>query len=328
MQRSKKLNLRGVCRFLKTHDDYIILTHISPDGDTLGSAYALALGLRSIGKRAMVVCNDEIPPKYDYFVKRAALKSFDYKTIIAVDVADAKLLGSLYEGYEDKIELTIDHHISNTHYAKNLYLDASASATAECIYEILKKLRIKISLLMATALYTGIATDTGCFKYSNVTPKTHQIAAELIRIGVDSADINRRMFETKSRGRLELEKMVLDAAEFCFADCCMVLTVTSEMQEKSGCEPSDLEGVAAISRTVEGVKIGVSIKQHYKDTYKISFRTYPPFDASLIAKKLGGGGHKAAAGCTVEGTLDFVKQQVIGAVGEAIEENNAGTTTD
>ena len=145
----KELNLEQLCLYLKEHDDYIILTHISPDGDTLGSAYALALGLLSIGKRAFVVCNDEIPHKYDYFVKAAELKSFEYKTIIAVDVADAKLLGSLYEKYSDKIELNIDHHISNTHYAKNLYLDATASATAECIYDVLTAMGIEITTIMA-----------------------------------------------------------------------------------------------------------------------------------------------------------------------------------
>ena len=318
------LNLSTLCKFLKKHDDYIILTHISPDGDTLGSAYALALGLISMGKKAFVVCNDEIPAKYNYFVKEAALKSIDYKTIVAVDVADAKLLGSLYEKYSDKIELNIDHHISNTHYAKNLYLDASASATAECIYDVLKKLHVKITPLIATALYTGISTDTGCFKYANVTPKTHLIAADLHKYGIDAAEINRRMFDTKSKERVELEKMVLDTAEFHFDNRCLVLTVTGEMQEVSGCEPSDLDGVASISRSVEGVLIGVSIKQTEEDTYKISLRTYEPFDASEICKTLGGGGHKAAAGCTLEGSLNDVKKQIIDAVGKAIEKNDAG----
>ena len=324
----KELDLKGLCEYLKTHDDYIILTHISPDGDTLGSAYALALGLLSVGKRAFVVCNDEIPHKYDYFVKAAGLKSFDYKTIIAVDVADAKLLGTLYEKYSDKIELNIDHHISNTRYAHNLYLDTKASATAECIYDVLAEMQIEITPLMATALYTGISTDTGCFKYSNVTPKTHCIAAELYKYGIDAAEINRIMFDTKSRNRIELEKMVLETAEFLFDGRCLVLTVTTEMQEKSGCEQSDLEGVAVISRSVEGVLVGASIKQSEPDVYKVSLRTYPPFDASRICATLGGGGHVAAAGCTLEGTLSDVKGKIISAIGKAFEEYDTGAITD
>ena len=324
----KELNLAELCHYLKTHDDYIILTHISPDGDTLGSAYALALGLLSIGKKAFVVCNDEIPHKYDYFVKAAALKSFDYKTIISVDVADAKLLGSLYEKYSDKIELNIDHHISNTRYAKNLYLDAGASATAECIYDIFTEMNMQITPLIATALYTGIATDTGCFKYSNVTPKTHLIAAELYKYGIDAAEVNRVMFDTKSKNRIELEKMVLETAEFLFDERCLMLTVTSEMQEKSGCEQSDLEGVAAISRSVEGVLCGVSIKQSEPDVYKVSLRTYPPLDASRICGTLGGGGHVSAAGCTLEGSLEKVKAEITVAVGKAFNEYDARTIAD
>lgn len=323
---SNMINCRGVCRFLKANNDFIILTHISPDGDTLGSAYALALGLKAMGKRAYVVCSDDIPARYDYFVKKASLQPIEYKTIVAVDVADAKLLGDLYEPCKDRVALCIDHHISNTLYAENLYLDAKASATAECIYEILKQLKVKITPLIAECLYTGLATDTGCFKYSNVTVKTHLIAAELLKCGINAAEINRLMFDTKSRARIELEKMVLETAEFHFDNRCIVLTVTEDMQKKSGCEPSDLEGVAVISRSVEGVLVGVSIKQTDADTYKISLRTYEPLDASGICQTLGGGGHKGAAGCTLKGELSFVKAQILSAVKAALEESDARAT--
>ncbi len=323
---SKMINCRKVCCFLKHNDDFIILTHVSPDGDTLGSAYALALGLKQIGKSAYVVCSDDIPARYDYFVKRAELSPVEYKTIVAVDVADAKLLGELYEPCKDRVALCIDHHISNTGYAENLYLDTKASATAECIYEILKGLRVDITPLIAECLYTGLATDTGCFKYSNVTAKTHLIAAKLLKSGINAAEINRIMFDTKSRARLALEKMVLDTAQFHFDNRCIVLTVTEEMQKKSGCEPSDLEGVAVISRSVEGVLVGVSIKQTDTDTYKISLRTYEPLDASAICQTLGGGGHKGAAGCTLKGDIDSVKAQILAAVKTALEESDARAT--
>ncbi len=323
---SKLINCRAVCKFLKAKDDYIILTHTSPDGDTLGSAYALALGLISIGKKAYVVCSDDVPNRYDYFVKKADLKPIDYKTIVAVDVADPRLLGELYSTCKDRVELCIDHHISNTGYAKKLYLDEKASATAECIYEILKLLKVKITPLIAECLYTGIATDTGCFKYSNVTVKTHLITAELYKKNINAAEINRLMFDTKSKARLELEKMVLETAEFHFDNRCIVLTVTEDMQKTSGCEPSDLEGVAVISRSVEGVMVGVSIKQSEEKIYKISLRTYDPIDASAICQTLGGGGHKGAAGCTLEGELSVVKAQILSAVKAALEENDARAT--
>ena len=206
---SERITLSSVCEALAAGDDFIILTHVSPDGDTLGSAYALALGLKSVGKKAYIVCSDDVPARYDYFVKKAALEPIEYKTIVAVDVADAKLLGDLYEPCRDRVDICIDHHISNTSYAKWLYLDAEASATAECIYDILNEMGIEITPLIAECLYTGIATDTGCFKYSNVTVKTHLIAAERYKKGINAAEINRLMFDTKSKARIELEKMVL-----------------------------------------------------------------------------------------------------------------------
>lgn len=323
----RELSLAEICSFLKERDDYVVLCHASPDGDTLGSAYALKMGLARLGKRVQVICCDEIPEKYGYFIDDTD-SSFAPKTVVAVDVADIRLLGKIYSQFEGKVDLNIDHHISNTRYAERLYLDVSAAATAECIYEILDELGVEFDRKMANALYTGISTDTGCFKYSNVTVRTHEIAAKLYAVGVDAAEINRKMFDTKSRSRLELEMMVLQSAEFHFDDRCMILAVTLEMQEKTGCSGSELEGVAAISRSVEGVLAGVSIKQTEENRFKISLRTYPPLDASEIGRALGGGGHKAAAGCTLEGDLDSVKKQVLEAVRTALEENNAGIFTD
>lgn len=319
-----ELSLRQTARFLKKHDNYIILTHASPDGDTLGSAYALYYGLKEIGKLACVICPDVIPKKYDYFVHRTDHISRENATVVAVDVADKKLLGGLQEEFGDIVDLNIDHHISNVHYAKNLYLDSDASATAECIFELLNVMKVNINNTTAKALYTGIATDTGCFKYSNVTSKTHMIAAQLIEYDISAPDINKLMFDTKSRKLLELERMVLDTAEFHYGGKCIILTVTSQMQQKTGCTGTELEGIAVISRSVEGVDAGVTIKQTGENEYKVSLRTYPPLDAAAICKKLGGGGHKAAAGASVEGTLEVVKDKVLTAVKEVMEEAYAG----
>ncbi len=321
------ITLAEICAFLKEKDNYLIICHASPDGDTLGSAYALKMGLSKMGKNARVLCGDVIPEKYGYFMDDSAT-DFDVETVIAVDTADAKLLGSLEAEYGNRVDLNIDHHISNTLYANKLYLDSAASATAECIFEILDELGVEIDSKMANALYTGISTDTGCFKYSNVTVRTHIIASKLYEIGVDAAEINRKMFETKSKNRLLLERLVLEGAEYHFNDRCMTLAVTLDMQRMTGCSVSDLEGVASISRSVEGVLAGVSIKETEENKYKISLRTYPPLDASSICKTLGGGGHVAAAGCTLAGTLSEVKAKILEAVKTALEENNAGIYTD
>ncbi len=319
------LSLRETANYLKKHNNYVILTHVSPDGDTLGSAYALYYGLKEIGKTACVVCPDVIPEKYSYFVQTTAGVKRDEATVIAVDVADKRLLGALEEEFGDIVELNIDHHISNTRFAKNLLLNADAAATAEIIFELLNKMHVNINDITAKALYTGIATDTGCFKYATVTAKTHEIIARLYENNLDAAKINKIMFDTKSKKLLELERMVLDAAEFHFDNKCMLLPVTSEMQLKTGCSGSELEGIAVISRSVEGVEAGVTVKQTGDNEFKISLRTYPPLDASAICQKIGGGGHKGAAGASVTGSLEEVKKTVLNAVKEVMEAAYAGT---
>ena len=320
-----RLSLRQTARFLKKHDNYIILTHASPDGDTLGSAYALYYALNEIGKIATVICPDVIPGKYDYFARKTDHVPRENATIVAVDVADVNLLGALREEFGNEVDLCIDHHISNTEYAKMLYLDENAAAAAECIYDLIAYMRVNINDITAKAIYTALATDTGCFKYSNVTEKTHRIAASLYEFNIDAAEINRLMFDTKPKKLLELERMVLETAEFHFDDKCVLLAVTKEMQETTGCSGTELEGIAIISRSVEGVKAGITIKQTDDEEFKVSLRTYPPLDASAICKALGGGGHKSAAGATVKGNLSEVKEKILNTVKLALEEKDAGT---
>ncbi len=323
----RELSLRQTAKFLKRHDHFIILTHASPDGDTLGSAYALYYGLNEIGKTASVLCPDVIPKKYDYFARKTDHVARENATVIAVDVADPSLLGALRDEFGDAVDLTIDHHISNKRFSKYLYLDADAAATAESMFELLRLMKVNINDITAKALYTGIATDTGCFKYTNVTAKTHLITAQLYEFNLGAAEINRLMFETKPRRLLELERMVLEASEFHFGGKCVVLPVTADMQIKTGCSGTELDGIAVISRSIEGVMAGITIKQIDDTEFKISLRTFPPLDASAICQKLGGGGHKGAAGANVKGSLDEVKQAVLSAVGQALEETDAGTVT-
>ncbi len=314
-----EFDLKQTAAFLKKHNNYIILTHASPDGDTLGSAYALYYALNEIGKTACVLCPEVIPSKYDYFARKTDHIKREGATVVAVDVADKRLLGALQEEFGDIVDLNIDHHISNTRFAKNLLLDSSAAAAAQIVYELIGQMKVNINDITAKAIYTGIATDTGCFKYSNVTAKTHIITAELYEYNIDAAEINRLMFDTKSKKLLELEKMVLESAEYHFDDKCIILTVTEEMQNKTGCCGTELEGIAVISRSVEGVKAGVTIKQTGEKDFKVSLRTYEPLNASEICKTLGGGGHAAAAGASVKGSLSEVKEKVLSSIKTALE---------
>lgn len=313
------LNLKRTARYLKKHDNYIILTHTSPDGDTLGSAYALYYGLNEIGKTACVLCPDVIPKKYNFFVRPTNHVALENATVIAVDIADKKLLGALEEEFGDKIDLNIDHHITNGHYAKQLFLDVNAAATAEMIFELLTIMHVNINDITAKALYAGIATDTGCFKYSNVTAKTHLIASMLYDYNINTGEINRLMFDTKSKNLLDLERRVLETMEYHFNDKCVILSVTTEMQQQTGCFGAELEGIALISRSVEGIDIGVTAKQIDEDAFKVSIRTFEKINAAEIAKELGGGGHKSAAAAIIKGNIAEVKSQVLAVVQKYME---------
>lgn len=323
MSDTKRLDLKETCDFLCEHDDYLILTHAMPDGDTLGSAYALCAALLFMGKKAKVVCSDPIPHQYDYFTKKVEFPEFQEQTVISCDVADKKLLGK-YEELADRIVLAIDHHESHRAFAKNLYLDGTAAAACECIYDILYNLRIPMQGMIADALYTGISTDTGCFKFSNTTPKTHVTAAELMAYGIDTAEINRVMFDTKTKGRMEIEKKALGKVKLYFGGKCAVMGVTTKMKQSSGCTDGDLEGITAIPRSIEGVKIGVTLRQKGPRLWKISMRSYPPYNVSEICAKMNGGGHKFAAGCELAGTFSQVKRELLKHVKQALEETGAG----
>ena len=190
---------------------------------------------------------------------------------------------------------------------------------------------------MLTTLYTDSqktttksTTDTGCFRFSNTTAKTLRIGADLMETGIDTAEINRIMFETKSRIRVQLEGMALDRMEFHCNDRCAIITVTREMYEKTGCLDSDLEGITAISRTIEGVMVGVTLREKAEGGFKISVRTYPPIDASEICKRMGGGGHIRAAGCqlSAEYTAEEARAEVLKHVRAVLEEQGAGTVID
>lgn len=314
----KEFSLQEVCDFLKSHNDYLILTHASPDGDTLGSGFALMQILIALGKNAKVLCPDGIPPKFEFLVKTPVV-DFKEQTIIAVDIADPKLLGMACEQYEDKVELCIDHHVSNIKYSKSLFLDSTSAAACEIIYTIAIALGVEINKDIANALYTGIATDTGCFKYSNTTAKTHSITAKLFEAQIDATEINRAMFETISCARLEIERMALETIDFRFNGKCAIISITADMIEKTKCDKSDLEGVTAMARTIEGVVVGVTLRENQRGKVKVSVRTHDPIDACAICSNLGGGGHPRASGCEIVGDIEHAKQEIIRYVGLALK---------
>ena len=317
---SRLLTISEVCNFLRTRDNFTLLAHAFPDGDTIGASYALGYALKQLNKKVNIKCSDIVPQKFQFISGAFKHDNTGDETIIALDVADTKLLGTLANEYADKIELSIDHHVSNREFSENLLLESEASATCEIVYEILVELGVNFERQILDALYTGIITDTGCFKFSNTTAKTHIIAADLIKRGVDYAEINRIMFDTKSRARVKIEGTVMDKIEYYFGGRVSFLTLTRQMIDESGCDESELDGINALSRTIEGVVAGITARERKDGKFKISLRTNEPVDASGICAKFGGGGHVRAAGCEFDCTLEEVKEKILPVVKLALEE--------
>ncbi len=302
--------------FLSGADDILILSHQFPDGDTLGSASALCRGLQKLGKRAMIKCSDTIGPKYQYLFNGIEQQNFTPAVVVAVDIADLQLIGEPNRSlYGERIDLCIDHHPSNALYAKRSCVDPKASAACEIIFDILNLLKVEIDSSMASCLYTGITTDTGCFKYINVTPTTYRIAADLVEKGAQAHRINRAMFDAKSRARIELERRVMDSIQYFFNGRVAVIKITQQMIYDSGAAEDDIEGLASIPRAIEGVLIGVTIREKTDGDSKISLRATPPRNASEICAAFGGGGHAGAAGCTFNTTMEEAQAQMLEEIG-------------
>ncbi|MDY3844610.1 MAG: bifunctional oligoribonuclease/PAP phosphatase NrnA [Ruminococcus sp.] len=315
------IDLSEAVEFLKGCEDAVILTHQSPDGDCIGAGFALKDLLEALGKRSRVLCSDEFPKRYDFMTSVGSGEEFEPKTVIAVDIADPQLMGNLREIYGNKVQLCIDHHISNVGYAEKTLLNAGASATCELIYELADAMKIQMSDHCAACIYTGIATDTGCFKYECTTARCHEIAAELMKSHkLKYAKINREMFDVKSIGRLKMERIVTDLMEYYLDNRLTMICITSDILNEQHVDANDLDGCASIPLQVEGVEVGVTIKEKSENEYKVSMRSANDVNVSAICQTLGGGGHIKAAGCLVKGTLEEVKAAVVEAVRKGMEE--------
>ncbi|MBP3381126.1 MAG: DHH family phosphoesterase [Clostridia bacterium] len=315
---SKHLTYEQTAAKLLAAEDILLLAHQYPDGDTLGSCFGLCLALQHLGKRVRILCNDPIPAKYEYMTALVKQQDFVPQYICAVDVADSKLLGPTMQTYADKVDLCIDHHGTNVEYAKATLLDAECGAAAMLIFRLLPLLNVPLTTEIATCLYTGMVTDTGCFKYGNTTALTHEYAAQCIQVGVPYVMINRLMFDTKSRARIELERLALAGISFHFGGRVAVMAITNKMIADSGATENDLEGLPPLPRQIEGVWVGITMREQADGSYKISMRTGQHANAAELCKLLGGGGHAAAAGCRIDLPLNEAVAVLVKLVGENV----------
>lgn len=306
--------------FLQGCEDAYILIHRAPDGDCIGSGLSLQAVLRLLGKRAKVLCADPIPERFRYLLPDEPEEDFAPKCVIAVDVADEQLFGSLEATYRGKVDLCIDHHISNKLYAKNVLLEGDAAAACEVLYKVYREMGVHFTEQIAKCLYTGMSTDTGCFKFSNTTPETHIFAAELMREFPDIRYdlINREMFDVKSPGRIRAEITMLSNMEYYLDNRCTMIWATLEICRANNVDEKDMEGLANLPLQPDGVEVGITVREREPGIYRVSMRSAKDVNVSDLCQQLGGGGHVKAAGCNMTGTPEEVRERLLEVVAGAL----------
>ena len=312
------ITLEKAAALLLEHDNILILMHKSPDGDTIGSGYALCLALRKAGKKAQAICSDHIPAKYGYITDSIEPQDFEPDFIVSADIAAPQLFGDKLEVYKDSVDLCIDHHGSNTKFAKYRHVEPNAASCAEIVARLIPLLGTEIDASIADALFTGISTDTGCFKFRNTSADTFRAAAEMIDRGARNYLISTLMFDTKSKAQLELEKRAIETIDYRMDGKIAIITLTTEMMKSTGADESETEYIVSLPRQIEGVMAGVTIKQKGERLCRISVRASDGVDASEICRLFGGGGHKGAAGCSIEASPEETKELIAEAIEKVI----------
>ena len=302
------------CAFLRGHDNFVILTHRRPDGDTIGSAAALCRGLRQLGKTAFVLTNEQFTPRFGPFLDGLTCDALPAgATVISADIASEGLLPFDAVRLQLMPVCAVDHHGSNSLACPKL-VEADKAACGEIVYAVLTELGVTVTKQIAECLYTAISTDTGCFKFSNTTANTHRTAAALIAAGADVYPINKLFFDTKSFARLRLEAKLTDTMEFYADGAVGVCTMPKSLLAAFTVTEDDLDSISGFARSIEGVRIGIMIREVEDGLGKISLRTEAPYDASAICQRLGGGGHAAAAGASVPGGIEGAKAAILQAL--------------
>lgn len=301
--------------FLRARDNYLILTHVRPDGDTIGCAAGLCRALRQVGKTAYILENPEITELFTGYIDGLTAEgNFVPETVVSVDIAARSLFPDPAKPYLDRVDLAIDHHPSQEFFAKATCLDSRRAACGQLILEIVKQFA-ELTPEIGEALYVAISTDCGCFQYSNTDAAVHRAAAELMESGFDPYPINRRHFRTKTFKRLKLESLLTAGMELRDGGTTALVFLTRTMIDEVGASERDMDDISAFVGQIEGVKNGVTLKETADGLVKISLRTDPgDLNASKVCALLGGGGHAAAAGAMLEGTMETVRQAVINAI--------------
>lgn len=316
--------LEAAARFIHEQDDFLVIAHVSPDGDAFGSTFAIGHVLQALGKKFVLANEDELPGKYTYLSKDLhILRSEELSRIpahvICLDCADYSRLGAVTERIPESSKLlNIDHHPTNDYYGHVQVIRADAASTTEILFDLIELMQLKWTEELAEAVYTGMLTDTGGFRYANTTPALLEKSSKLLQYGVKANWLSYELLEKRSLAHIQLLKDALQTLSFGRDNRICWMIVSAEAIEKTNASPEDLDGLINYPRNIAGVEVGILFKQMDHDTVKVSLRSMDPVDVSAVASKLGGGGHKNAAGATINGPLEEIVHKVIHQVSQEL----------
>ena len=303
----KKLTRNETAQFLRERDHYVILTHRRPDGDTLGSAAALCLLLRKIGKTAHVLHNPEAFPRLSWLVEDLSReRPEEGDCLISVDVASDDMLPKAFKQYQNHITLRIDHHGASTSFTEFEHVDSASASCAEILYDLAVEMGVELDRELAEAVYVGASTDTGCFRFANTTGHTLRTAAACVEAGARTFQLNQELFETNTLARLKIQAWMIDHLKLLKNGTLALAVIPRSVELELEATEDDMDNISSIPRTVAGVKVAATLRESPEGDVKLSVRAVPGYDATKLAVQFGGGGHVGAAGAHIRMTLDKV----------------------
>lgn len=318
--------LQQAKKFLLEHDDYLIVSHVQPDGDAVSSTLAVGWLLSRLGKKFTMINEGVIPKRMnslwhaDELINMSEqLPQRSFSRVICVDCADFERVGRTKELFtEDAMIVNIDHHPTNNRYGALNVVLPEAAATAEILFDLLSLFDVEWDVEVATAIYTGLLTDTGGFRYSNTTPKVMSIASKLLSYGVNGPEIAESLLEEMTLPQLNVLVKALNTLTISPDGKIAWVHVTPQHMLDAGAINEDLEGIVNYPRNIQGVEVGILFKQVNTGAVKVSLRSAGKVDVAALAQSFGGGGHVRAAGCRIEGDLEDIIIQVVERVKQAL----------
>jgi bifunctional oligoribonuclease and PAP phosphatase NrnA len=317
--------IQPIAEAIRSRQQFVLSSHARPDGDSIGSQLAMVYALRDMGKVAIAVNADPAPGPLMQFpgvpeivIAPAVDRAFD--AAIIMECGDLARTG--VRGLDRSFVINIDHHPGNAGYGAINWFDASAAACGEMVFELIRALGVPLTPDIATHVYLAILTDTGSFHYSSISPRTFDICRDCLEAGVDPVLVARNVYDSNNMGRLKLFGAVLSAMQIDGTGRIAIVYLDHEMARAAGGTYEDTEGLINLPLTVKEIQAVVFFKQSEGDEYRVSMRSKGDVDIGGIAKSLGGGGHKNAAGCTVTGAIDMLQKEFIEKIERAIDAPN------